>query len=137
MKYYFKALKILISKLNRYSFFSSSLGEKIISSLVRPKFDKKEMKLNEKSIFPTLYISRTKRLYYYTNGIKERIENLLDEYLVKDYDFNFEPDDYLIDIGSNIGEFTLGFINKNKIKNLIAIEPDPTEFVVLKKTYKQ
>ena len=133
MKYFYRILKIIISKLNKFPIINSNYSIKIISVLIRPKFIRKDMLLIEKSKFPQLYISRIRRLYYYTGGISQRIDTLLREYLVKDFEFNFGPDDYLVDIGSNIGEFTIGFVNGHNIKNIIAIEPDPTEFEVLKK----
>ncbi len=133
----YKIVKKIISKIKDLKIFKSKKGLKVLSFFIKPNINFSEMKITENSIFPELYISRTSRLYYYTSGILARINNLQNEYLVRDFNYKFDTDDYLIDIGANIGEFTLGFTKNNNISNVIMIEPDPTEFNILKKQFNK
>ena len=78
-----------------------------------------------------LYISRPKRLFKYKSGYKSRMLEIQDKYFISEISFNHE--DIVIDCGSNIGELPLAIESmSNKHLRVIAIEPDPIEFEVLK-----
>ena len=80
------------------------------------------------------YYSRHRRLYNYFPNVETRIEKVFSTYGISKKltsEINNLP---VIDIGANIGEFSLFLKIKLKHKGeLIAFEPDPTEFAVLQK----
>ncbi len=79
----------------------------------------------------SIFISRPKRLFKYKNGIKNRFDQILDKYFVNE--IVFLKDDVIIDCGSNIGELPLAIRSMNvEPVTIIAIEPDPIEFKILK-----
>jgi len=130
MNTYFKIIKKILSIINK-KYYYNIYFIKSISILFKPKFDSENLILQENSIFNKLKIARKPRLYYYVAGIEDRINNLLDEYLISN-DLLIDSDDILVDVGSNIGEFTIGITKLYSFKKIIAVEPDPTEFEVLK-----
>ena len=67
-----------------------------------------------------LNYSRPVRTKRYRNGINAKLNSLACEYLYDFYDINNE--DIIIDVGANIGEFSLFFEKKYNAK-IIAIEP--------------
>ena len=71
-----------------------------------------------------LFIARRERLFLYTDGINTRLNSLAEQYLIvlEDLDSN----DYVIDIGSNIGEFSK-FLKENGCSNFLCIEPENLE----------
>ena len=79
-----------------------------------------------------LYISRPKRLFKYKNGTKNRLNQIQKKYFLDK--INFTQGDILIDCGSNIGEvpFAIRYFTPVDL-HVVAIEPDPTEFSVLKR----
>lgn len=78
-----------------------------------------------------IYYSRSKRLYLFINGIKFRLKKLEKEYLIKN--INLHKEDIVIDIGSNIGEFSLLLKNYHGLRKILCIEADPFEYETLKK----
>ena len=105
----------------------------LLLSNVRIDFEQKI--LRDSSKLNKLYYARFSRIYYYSTGISTRINHLLEEYLIKNIS-NIHKEDIIVDIGANIGEFSLGVSKVLNNYNLICIEPDPTEFDVLKKNLK-
>lgn len=77
-----------------------------------------------------LFISRRYRLFKYKKGIIDRFIELRMKYFI-DY-IEFHEDDLVIDCGSNIGEVPLSIRQQGYKIKVIAIEPDPIEFKVLK-----
>jgi FkbM family methyltransferase len=81
-----------------------------------------------------IFIARPKRLYKYKQGINFRINEMAKKYFVEQIEF--ENNDFIIDVGSNIGEFSLSVRRECALRgvltiNLIAIEADPLEFKCL------
>ncbi|QXT41200.1 FkbM family methyltransferase [Gymnodinialimonas ceratoperidinii] len=74
-----------------------------------------------------LFVARPSRLRYQLAGLQKRRRNLLDEYLVPEG--LIRPNDYVIDIGANIGEFSLAMAAMGA--SVTSFEPDPTEFRAL------
>lgn len=75
-----------------------------------------------------LYISRTERMHYYKKGIASRLDFLKSEYFSDE--IVFSSNDILIDIGANIGEFSLCHSRRMDVR-VIAIEPEDKEFRAL------
>jgi FkbM family methyltransferase len=69
-----------------------------------------------------IYISNIYRLEKYFEGIRFRLDTLHDEYFLNQ--INFEEEDKIIDVGSNIGELAFYFCNKRV--HFFAFEPSPS-----------
>ena len=85
--------------------------------------------ITDKNGFKIL-VGRPERVPFYRHGIKLRLDNLSNEYLLSHIDFN--DDDIVVDVGANIGEvsFNLARIYNSKV---ICIEPDDLEFKCLQR----
>lgn len=99
----------------------------LINPLLRINFNEKYVKSNKLKIF----FSREKRLYLFVNGIKFRLKKLEKEYLI--YRIKFHAEDVIIDVGSNIGEFSFLLKTYYKLNNILCVEADPFEYATLKK----
>ena len=77
-----------------------------------------------------IYISRKKRLSFYSHGIDFRLKNLSIEYYLDQIEF--KENDLVIDVGANIGEVGKYLYEKYKCK-IFAFEPETSEFEALKK----
>lgn len=76
-----------------------------------------------------IYFSYLKRNSFYTNGIKERLNQISSEYLIDG--ISFHTGDLIIDCGANIGEFTISLNKLNPELKFICLEPELKEFNVL------
>lgn len=74
-----------------------------------------------------LYLARQSRVELYPKGVSHRLDHLWREYLVDQIDLR--EGDMVVDIGSNIGEFSLAA--RRFGAETFSIEPDPTEFRAL------
>lgn len=70
-----------------------------------------------------IYISFPNRVGFYFQGISKRISNLIESYGVLN-EILIDENDTVIDVGSNIGEFSIGIANK--VKQVYAFDPDPS-----------
>jgi FkbM family methyltransferase len=80
-----------------------------------------------------IFASRKNRLNLFYNGIEKRLVDLQQQYLTIELN-SLNIDEYVIDIGANIGEFS--FFWENKGHKVIAFEPDPIEYKCLNKNIK-
>ena len=78
-----------------------------------------------------IHFSYLKRNSFFTKGIQERLDQLIDEYLIKN--ITLKTNDLIIDCGANIGEFTLAVNHIAPNLNFVCIEPEKKEFSILKK----
>lgn len=76
-----------------------------------------------------LNFSRYSRLYNYHRGVKARVSEVFSSYGVSEEIISKIEGKAVIDIGANIGEFSI-FLRKygNHDGEIVAIEPDPIEF---------
>ena len=80
------------------------------------------------------YFSRFSRLHNYLNGTDERLKQVFDTYGVDKAIIASIGEKPVIDIGANIGEFSIALRAKmNFTGKIVCIEPDPVEFETLKK----
>ena len=70
----------------------------------------------------------------YSKGLIPFYSILLENYCVTE--LVFESNDVVVDIGSNIGEFSLAVLNKNPNISIIALEPSPKEYELLVRNLK-
>jgi len=82
-------------------------------------------KTSHDSTETSVYFYHPQRITRYSIGIEERLNKLLDEYLI-DQIPEFNPG-IVIDIGSNIGEFSLAIGNRYPNSHTIRFEPSLTE----------
>ena len=80
--------------------------------------------------YHSLTFSRKKRITFYFDGLKKRLENLNSDYFFNECELT--NDSLVIDCGSNIGECSY-FIKKTYGSDLICIEPDLNEFNCISK----
>ena len=73
-----------------------------------------------------IYNSRPRRIQRYYRGVKKLCDSVLDSYHVRE--INLSESGFIVDIGSNVGEFSYAFKQLNPNLHIIAIEPDPKEF---------
>ena len=67
---------------------------------------------------------------FYRNGIKQRGKFLFSSYCLENIIFN--ENDIVIDCGANFGDLFIGLENLILPSNYIAIEPNPSDFEILK-----
>jgi len=118
------------NKPNRSDFFYKF--STFIPLLYIPKVNFKYKSLTDgKNI---LYFNHLNRLYLYSRSLLYRYKKLLAEYCVyPNTELKINKDDYIIDCGANIGEFSIAFSLQYDVKKFICFEPDPSEFKVLSK----
>lgn len=81
-----------------------------------------------------LYFNHFNRLYLYSRSLSYRYNKLLSEYCIyNDTELKINHEDYIIDCGANIGEFSLAFSHHFGFNKFICFEPDPSEFQILSK----
>jgi FkbM family methyltransferase len=84
--------------------------------------------LSEKGIssgVTTIWVAERKRLFKFKNGIQPRIEQIGSEYCVESVPLY--AGGWVIDIGANIGEFSMFVHNKMRSARIICIEPSEKE----------
>lgn len=86
------------------------------------------LKISEKN--DSIYVGRPSRVKLYKNGVKNRRNLLLNEYLVNH--IIFQQNDIIIDCGANVGEFTQSLQQSFGIK-AICFEPEAIEYQALLK----
>ena len=69
----------------------------------------------------------------YRNGIDNRGNFLFSSYCLDK--INFDKDDFIIDCGANYGDLMLKLKNYINVENYVAVEPNPSDFKVLKLNY--
>lgn len=80
-----------------------------------------------------ILIARPSRLILYQHGVEARLQWLWHEYLVNQ--LCIEQGDIVIDVGANVGEFSIMALRKGA--QTISIEPDPAEFGALQANLAQ
>lgn len=127
-----KSLIFFYQKINKNSLF-----DLFIWVLKKINLFKANIVIKEKIIYDfgtPFYVARKSRFYLYCVGLEYRLNQLYNEYLL--YQIEFNQEDIIIDCGANIGE--LGFLlhHKHQLKNIIAVEPEKIEFDTLIKNSK-
>jgi len=129
-----------ISKIKKYLF--NHIPDNVLAQILSinrsylfelKKFGVNDYKLHSDNV--SIFVTRPKRLFKYKNGVDKRFDQILMKYFIKE--INFSKNDVIIDCGSNIGELPMAIRATNKeVVRIIAIEPDPIEFNVLRKNLK-
>ena len=70
-----------------------------------------------------IYITYPNRVGFYFFGISKRIKKLVESFGASN-EIILNENDTVIDVGSNIGEFSIGIANK--VKQVYAFDPDPS-----------
>lgn len=109
----------------RFNFFRSRLGFKSAVA-----WDERNKLYKVSDDFGSIFISRKSRLKYYKEGVTARLYFLVNEYLCDR--IVFCPHDVIIDVGANLGEFSMGLCLQKNLK-ILAFEPDEIEFYALRK----
>tara|TARA_B100000674_G_C37837170_1_gene913441 strand:+ start:134 stop:949 length:816 start_codon:yes stop_codon:yes gene_type:complete len=115
--------------------FASIFLENCIASLRGKKhkfyYNKKDkiFIVSENSI-KRKFINKVRGFAFYRNGIKSRGKFLITSYCLQN--INFDENDVIIDCGANFGDLFIGLEDNITPTNYIAIEPNPSDFEVLK-----
>lgn len=134
-----KILPAIIRKLNRSFLFNFSSLVKVYSSILGSRVfihptSKFQFLLREKGKSDKyIYASRRGRLNLYYFGIDERLNALQTQYMTHTLK-DIESDDLIVDIGANIGEFSMFWESRGN--RIFAFEPDLIEYECLKKNVK-
>jgi FkbM family methyltransferase len=137
--FHYKPLYRLLSKKNKGIFYSiiirfcpaNNTLYNLFLWITRIDF---RINIKEKFIYHNklkVYFSYLKRNSFYTSGIQNRWNQLIDEYLINK--ISFKANDLVIDCGANIGEFTMALNQINPKLNFICVEPEKKEFSILEK----
>ena len=132
-----------------------SLGKKFYWNLPFWVFKRLYLLRNIKEISPTLhfksksgcieifgetsaeriFIGQRERIHLYWKGVQNRIDELLLQYRIDEIELQEQVLDghWIVDIGANVGEFSLGLIRKYPSLKVLAIEPGPKEHYALSK----
>jgi len=76
-----------------------------------------------------IHIATPYRALFYQRGLNDRLQSLYNSYGFDDYNFVLKKNSIIIDIGANIGEFSI-YCARNK-HHVFAIEPDVTAYNLL------
>ena len=128
-----KELSILTSKLPTHLFIMlyntiSSLG--IYKS--RISFCKKSSAIIIQDSQMKIMTFSKRRAFLYAEGIQARLDTLAKRYMIDSIDY--DPNDIMIDCGSNIGELGIWFLQRGG--KYIAIDPDPVPLELSKYNLK-
>jgi len=82
-----------------------------------------------------IFIGQRERIHLYWRGVTNRIEELLRQYRVNEISLssNGVEKEWIVDIGANVGEFSMGMIREHSSLCVLAIEPSPKEYAALSK----
>lgn len=88
-----------------------------------------EMKFQLTEKDNSIFYSRIDRSFYFYNGLKKRLDNLYDEYLINHVNFkNINRNLKILDIGANIGEFSVSMRMNFPESSIFSIEPCKPEY---------
>lgn len=111
---------------NHYVFWIKLLILKSHLNISNLKYDKKKgLYRFSDSEDDTIYYTVPARINRFKFGIDKRLSVLANQYLIGDIIFN--ENDIIVDVGANIGEFSLHLCRKYNLTS-ICIEPEKNEF---------
>ena len=130
--------ELILEKLNRNSFLSNStlsIIENSVASLcglgVRFSYNSNEnIFFASEDLKQIKFSNRVRGFSLYRNGIKKRAEFIFNSYCLKN--IAFSEDDVVIDCGANSGDLMIKLQEFIKPSNYIGIEPNPSDFEILK-----
>jgi len=93
------------------------------------------IEISEETSANRIFIGQRERIHLYWRGVENRIDELLWQYRVNEIELQGQDWDghWIVDIGANVGEFSLGLIRKHPSLKVLAIEPSPKEHYALSK----
>jgi len=135
------ALKNVLKKFHSLEFISSEISIFVENILSFIRF-KKHKFIYKKELGIFLVTEKTQQVRFlnkirgfnlYRNGIKKRADFIFSSYCLDK--ISFSEDDVVIDCGANFGDLMLKLKDYIKPKNYVAIEPNPSDFAVLRLNY--
>jgi FkbM family methyltransferase len=111
--------------------FQQRFPSKVVLGLEKDLIYIEEPSNSEKKIANSIYFYHPIRVGLYFGGIQQRLDKLLSEYCINLLD-PF-PDGLVIDVGSNVGEFTLALNHKFPGRKFIRFEPSDHENLAAQK----
>ena len=83
---------------------------------------------DKNSIQAEIFLAKRQRLDFYWRGIDAMLEQISREYMLEKLPFLAGGKGFIVDVGANIGEFSLAVKNTYNRVNLIVIEPSVPEY---------
>lgn len=123
-KWIWKLPKRLLVSLIRIK-FRVHFGSQRTLKLDKDLFSVQEKIAEDGQVTDSIYFYHPIRVQLYFSGIQHRLDSLLREYCI-DFLDPF-PDGLIIDIGSNVGEFTKALSRKLPGRNFLRFEPSESE----------
>jgi FkbM family methyltransferase len=80
-----------------------------------------------------IFIAKRTRLHLYFGGIRSRLVQIYDQYLLEDIPILNEGTGWIIDIGANVGEFSLTIAREDSHHRFLLIEPSQSEMFAARK----
>jgi FkbM family methyltransferase len=130
--------ELILQKFNRNNLFSNSIMVIIENSVARLCGLRVRFSYNpndniffaSEDLKQIKFSNRIRGFSLYRNGIKKRAEFIFDSYCLKN--IVFSEDDVVIDCGANSGDLMIKLKEFIKLSNYIGIEPNPSDFEILK-----
>ena len=83
-----------------------------------------------------IYVAKRTRLHLYFKGIRWRLNQISDQYLLSDIPNVKESSGWVVDIGANVGEFSLAVAEKGSNHRFLLIEPSESEMCAARKNLR-
>ena len=80
-----------------------------------------------------IYVAKRTRLHLYFKGIRWRLNQISEQYLLSSIPSMKESSGWIVDIGANIGEFSLAVAEKTSNNKFLLIEPSKSEMFAARK----
>ena len=81
----------------------------------------------------TIYVAKRNRLHLYFNGIQSRFDQILNQYVIENIPNMDNSSGWIIDVGANIGEFSMALSRKFPGHRFLLIEPGEGEIYAARK----
>lgn len=136
-----KFIALILKKIHRFNFTPVNLSIFIENALsfLRGKSHRYSYQKKENSFLVTegnskiLFKNKVRGFSVYRNGINNRGNFLFSSYCLDK--ISFDRNDVVIDCGANYGDLMLKLKNYINVENYVALEPNPSDFEVLKLNY--
>lgn len=80
-----------------------------------------------------IYLARRTRLHLYFKGVSWRLNQISDQYMLSKLPIKDDSSGWIVDIGANVGEFSLAVAQRNPGHKFLLIEPSENEMQAARK----
>jgi len=116
-------------------------NSKKISKSVSFHLNKKIILVHEKDKsrgeFLRIYVAKRTRLHLYFNGIRWRLNQISEQYMLSNIPDMKESTGWIVDIGANVGEFSLAVAQNAPNQRFLLVEPSESEISAARKNLER